>query len=327
MAEHSAEQPDAALLRRWLTALGLLHAAEELAGRGDDAGSSTALIAADSACETLLGILGSWSPKPLPREPKFEELVTRAADAASTAGHPIPVALLSDLRSSHARRNMVVHHGGTATGADAALAADCARKLTELLPKVGTGFGELPPGAGVVSGIASLISAPDLAAHLHAGEAALVAGDAAGVADEAARAFTAILGRLEPSMQTDRRHDHSFALREFGNARRAVEELYKSIDAIEGWVLALALGMTPASYRRLRRVIGMHIRYLGGNDSIHRGTEPNLAEARWALVIVAETAFRMWQLGGLIEGTQDDVMAARYPTITRGAPRPPKPAE
>ncbi len=327
VAEHPAPRPDAALLRRWLTAIGLLHAAEEVARRGDDASCSTALIAADSACETLLAILGAWSPKPLPREPRFEDLVTRAVDAAATAGHPIPAALLSDLRASHARRNTVVHHGGTATPADAALGADCARRALELLPVVGSGFGVLPPGGGAAAAIASLLDAPDLADHLLAGEAAVAADDPATAADEAARAFTAIVLRLEPPMRTDRRHAGAFDLRDLGNARRAVDEIYKSVDAIEGWVLALALGMAPASYGRLRRVIGTHVRYMAGNDAIYRGAPPSVAEARWALGVVAETAFRMWQLGGLIEGTQEDVFAARYQTLTGGASAPPKPAE
>lgn len=70
MALPNAPATDGDLLRRWLTALGLLATAEALSPRGDDASSSTALIAGDAACEALLGVLGSWSTLSLKPEPK-----------------------------------------------------------------------------------------------------------------------------------------------------------------------------------------------------------------------------------------------------------------
>jgi hypothetical protein len=304
---------DAALLRRWLTALGLLASAEELVRRGDDAACSTSLIAADSACEAVLGVLGTWSALSLKPEPKYHELLERAIDAAKKAASPLNVGLLADLRTTHATRNTVMHHGATATATQAALACQCARRLLDVLPVVSTTFGVLQPGAGIVSAIASLINAPALTAQLALGERALAAGQALETADAASRAHTALLSRLDPPI--GRRHPGRLSPsdgKELGRTRRYIEDLGETVAELQGWMSAAAMGLEPVTYRRLRRTLGLHVRYLGGNDSIRRAQEPTLAESRLALVTVAEMAFRLWQLGGLLEGTEDDVRKVRY---------------
>jgi hypothetical protein len=304
---------DAALLRRWLTALGLLASAEELVRRGDDAACSTSLIAADSACEAVLGILGTWSALSLKQEPTYNGLMGRAIDAASQAGSSLNVGLLADLRTTRATRNTAMHHGATATAAQAALACQCARRLLDVLPAVSTRFGALQPGAGIVTAIASLINAPDLAEQFALGERALAAGEAVEAADAASRAHSALLYRLDPPMGREHPGPLSpFDLRELGRGRRYIEGLGESVVELQGWVNASALGLEPVKYRKLRKTLGLHLQFAGGTDAIRREQVPTLEASRLALVTVAEMAFRLWQLGGLLEGTQKEVIQSRY---------------
>jgi hypothetical protein len=309
--------PDPSVIRRWLTALGLLVTAEELLERGDDAASSTALIAADSACETLLGVIGSWSTKPLPREPKYEELIDRAADALSKARRRLAVALTADLRTSHATRNTVMHHGATATVAQAQLASRCARRLADLLPAVSSHFGALPAGSGFVSAIAAMVNAPDVSTQLLAGEEAVRKRDASATADAAARALAAMIRRLDPPISIDDYGYRRMASWDTKNTERAVVErlegLGKTMAEVQGWVAASALGLHPVEVRRLREVIGRHTWYLGSSEAdVRRVSEPTLDQARAALFQVAELVFRNWELGGLIEGTEEEFIARRY---------------
>lgn len=155
--------------------------------------------------------------------------------------------------------------------------------------------------------------APQLTEQLVLGEAAVASGQAEDAADAAARAHSELLFRLDPPIGKDHPGRLSpFEGKELGRTRRYIEELGETVAELQGWVSASALGMDPVTYRRLRTTMGVHVQYMGGNDSIRRKREPTLDEARWALTTVAEMAFRLWQLGGLVEGTQEDVVNARY---------------
>jgi len=54
---------DRVVLRRWLSAVGLLDTAQALITRGSDAES---LIVSQAAAETALGLLAGWATEPLP---------------------------------------------------------------------------------------------------------------------------------------------------------------------------------------------------------------------------------------------------------------------
>lgn len=300
------------VLRRWLTALGLIATAEDVVRRGDDAASSTALIAADSAAETLLGVMGGWTVDSLPLEPKYHQVMDRARHALEAAGLRLPPALQQDLRSVHALRNAVVHHGALAPASEALLACRAARQLLDLMPAVSAHFVAMPAGGGVVTAIASLLDAPDLTAHLAAGEAALATGDATGAADAVARAHTELLFRLEPPLGSPPRDMFYTDKRALGKAGDYMDGLGKSLAQIQGWVLASAVGMHPAAYRRLQITMGGHIQYVGGNDRIARSVVPSLDDARWALTQVAEMAFRLLEQGSLQQGTRDDIFERRH---------------
>ena len=310
------------LLRRWLTALGLVATAEQVVRRGDDAASSTALIAADSAAETLLGVIGGWTDESLPPEPKYHQVMERARRALEAAGLRLPPALQQDLRSVHALRNAVIHHGTSAPASEALLACQATRQLLDLMPAVSAHFVALPPGGGVVTAIAALLNAPDLTAQLNAGEAALANHNATEAADAVTRAHTALLSRLEPPLGNPPEELWFTDKRALGKAGDYIDALSKSLAQIQGWVVASAVGMHPAAYRRLQDTMGTHIRYFGGNDRVARRMEPSLDDARWALTQVAEMAFRLREQGALLEGTSDDVMEHRY-----GFRRPPSAPE
>ena len=181
------------------------------------------------------------------------------------------------------------------------------------------GLGGLRPAAGwagIVTGIAALMNAPELTEQLRLGEAAATQGDATAAADAAARAHTELLLRLDPPV-TGQRYPPLWAQekQELGRAGDYIAYLAKSLGRVQGWVLASALGMSPATYGRFEGITGDHIQFLGGNDMVIRRTEPTVDDARWAVVQVAEMAFRLWELGTLIEGTWDDVIRRQHPTL------------
>ena len=300
------------LLRRWLTAIGLLGTAEELLGHQDDAASSTALIAADSATETLLGIIGSWADGSLPREPKYDQIIERASRALRAAGKDLPPALQQDLRSVHLLRNAVVHHGALGPASEASLACRVARELLDLVSAVSAQLPTFPAGGGILHAIAAVLDAPDLTEQLLAGVAALTEGKATEAADAAARAHTMLLFRMDPPVGEPPREVGPGDKRTLGRVGDYIDGLGKSLTQVQGWVLASAVGLHPTSYRRLQRTMGRHIRYIGGNDRILRDAQPSLSDARWALTQVAEMAFRLREQGALIEGTEDAVFRRRH---------------
>ncbi len=306
--------------------MGLLATAEELVRRGDDAASSMALIAADSAAETVLGVIGGWTEGSLPPEPKYHQVMERARHALEAAGVPLPLALQQGLRSAHALRNSVVHHGALAPASEALLACRAARQLLDLMPAMSAHFVGLPAGGGVVKAIAALIDAPDLTIQLEAGEDGLAMGDASGAADAVARAHTALLFRLEPPIGGPPRELSYRDKRSLEAVGEYIDGLGKSLAQVQGWVLASAVGMRPVAYRRLQNTMGIHIRYLGGNDQVSRDVEPSIEDARWALTQVAEMAFRLWEQGALQQGTWDDVFERRH-RIRPGRSTPKPPAE
>jgi hypothetical protein len=317
---------DRLLVRRWLTALGLVATAEEVARRGDDAGNATALIAADSASETVLGIIGSWPPPfvPMPPEPKYHQVLDRAHAAMSSVGGLSP-ALRTNLRSTHGLRNSVVHHGAVAPAREARLACESARHLLGLLPSVSTAYVALAPGAGIVAGIAALLDAPDLTEQLTLGEQAVGASDATAAADAAARAHAFLLDRLDPPLSGGFvvRPLGPFEKQEWGRVGEVLDDVDVSLSRIKGWVAASAVGVHPTAYRRFQWITGDHVQYMDGSVQVHRPEEPSLADARWAVTQVAEMAFRLREAGALLEGTDADVRDQRmqYRSVGRQRPR------
>lgn len=312
----SQARPDVGLIRRWLTALGLLATAEQVVGRGDEASASLALIAADAAAEVVLGIIGQWAPpgsRTKHGAPTFHDLILDAAAALDNAGG-MPPGLRSHLEAAHGARTQLVHHGAPATAAHAQGACRAARQLLDLLPNVAAAFSAMPAGAGIVAGIVSLLDAPELTAQLLAGEEALPAGDAVAAADAAARAHAQLLLRLEPRLGGDLPDVFWMTERDaLGHRLEAyLKALGKTVGRLQGWALASAVGLPPATYRRFRLIAGEHTGLLGGDDSVWRSAPPSIDDARWAVVAVAEMAFRLWELGSLAEGTDAQVHNRRW---------------
>ena len=309
-----AAKPHTALLRRWLTAIALLGPAEELAARNDDVSGAAALVAADAACETLLGILASLSLAHESKDgDKFRALIRRASEAMDGSGLSMPPGLLADLWLDALQRNAVVHDGATSPPQQAALACANARQLLDLLPAVSAHFKALPSSAGIAHAVAALVNAPELASLLVESEDRLHEGDAGGAADAIAEARTHVLYRLDPPL-TGRHRRFTSGLRVDQQQREvieAIEGLREGQSRIQGWVIALALGVHPTTYRRLVDTVGENLPTMGSMRNVLRARPPALDDARWAVSEMAGMVFRLWLAGALMEGTSNEVFARR----------------
>ena len=73
----------------------------------------------------------------------------------------------------------------------------------------------------------------------------------------------------------------------------------------------MALGLLPAEYERLLSIIGERIRYVSGNDRIHRQqATPTAEDAHWAVGLVAQIVFHLWESRTLVEGDLNEVFGA-----------------
>lgn len=309
-----AEGPDRVALRRWLAAVGLLDTAEGLNARGS---AAEGLIVSQAAAETALGLLSGWAPEPLPAQPKWDALVQSARSAVAVAGSAMPPRLVSQLNASQVLRNGVVHRGAVAPPDEVRASVSATRELVNLLPTVSAYFKVLPPGIGLAGAVAELIDAPDVAEQLVAGEAAVGAEKPQDVADAAARALSMALSRSEPRLGGTDEMGVQIGFMRFRSSGidselvRTLQETDERVSDLEAWVVAAILGIRPTDFGRLRGIVGRRSEYLGGTDSIHRVNEPNLSDASWALLQVAEIVYRLHEAGSLIEGPAEDVWKRR----------------
>jgi hypothetical protein len=299
---------DRALLTRWLTGLSLVQSAEFLVQREADVTAAVALITADAASESLLGLIASWSK--LTRERgKHDNLIDRAEDALSKVGVEIDPGLLSDLRSTHAVRTNVVHDGATAGRTEALRSVRVGRALADLVPAISRRFAAIPVGGGLASGVALVIDNVDLAAPLRAADAAVARGAPKEALDAAARALGRAWYFTKPPLEGDRRrHDQGRATASLSDrdARAVIEDIgdiRERVNELLPWILAPAVGLQPAEYDRLVGLLGYHVVYstypTAADEVMQRVEEPSLADARWAVERVAQIVFRLWETGAL----------------------------
>ncbi len=296
------------LLTRWLTGLSLVQSAEFLVQREADVAAAVALISADAASESLLGLIGSWSGLPHKDRPSRGDLIERATDALAKAGHALDPGLLVDLRSTHTLRNGVVHHGATATRTEAVRAVRVSRAILDLVPIVSARFSRIPLGGGLGSGVASVIATNDVATQLRAADAALAAGDAAAAMDAAGRALGRLWYFTKPSLEGERsksERGRARAAYDDPGGRRVIEDIAavrRRIDGLLPWIIGPAVGLQPAEYARLTGVVGWYTLYDTTPlrvDEIHRSGKPTAGEAQWATERVAQVVFRLWETGVL----------------------------
>jgi hypothetical protein len=322
-------------LVRWLAGLGLLQAAE-FWSRGDaDVSAASALIAADAASETLLSLLGEASSRQVKPLPSREELIQRAQEVLIGAGASIAPSILTDLRSTHALRNNVVHHGARAGNADTVRACAVARGLLDLMPVVHPATTSLPAGAGVASAVAGVLRLSDVSDELRRGDQEVIAGDAGKVADAACIALGRLLHFTTPPLRLKSRQ-HLFGARadprdQFGSqVIKDIDQVRGQVDELRPWIVGQALGLSPAEYARVSDITGYYTLYATWptpTDDVSRSTPPSMADARWALERVAEMTFRLWSSGAISERVDrvfermpDALARRRSETAERDAP-------
>jgi hypothetical protein len=296
-------------LVRWLAGLSLIQTAEFWGRTDADVSAASALIAADAATETILSLLGDASIRPVKSLPSREELIQRGQDVLSGVGTSIDPQLLADLRSTHALRNNVVHHGARAGNADTTRACAVTRGLLNLLPMVHPATSPVPDGGGVASAVAGILKLPDVSDELRRGDLAFLANDAVGTADAACIALGRLFQFTTPPLRTKCRKSLSSARADYRDPFGAqlikdIDELRQQVDDIRPWVVAQTLGLSPTEYARVTEVAGHYVLYAtypNPTDEVSRPEAPTMADARWVLERVAEMVFRLWSTDALAE--------------------------
>jgi hypothetical protein len=307
MAVEVPPEPDRVAVRRWLSAIGLLDTAEGLAARGSDAES---LIVSQAAAETALGLIAGLGPKQVALGVRWDPLVDAATTALNAIGMSFPPGLLSQLNTCQALRNGVVHRGSVAPPNEARASLVVTRRLLDLLPAIGSGFGALPPGAGLAGAVAALINAPEVQDQLRVAEEAVGGERPADAADAAARALGRALARTAPRLIGPRISPRDVATG-MPVLRDALDQSRARLSELEQWVVAAVLGIRPRDFARLRGIVGDRISLAGGADTVHRTANPSLADAAWAVRQVAEIVYRLQETGALIEGSIEELRETR----------------
>jgi hypothetical protein len=292
--------------RRWIVALELLLAAESAIQRGGVADATIAVVLADAAAETTLGLAAALKGKRPKKPNNHDSLIQAAEDAvAEIDGVEWPSHLSADLSAVHKARNIAVHDGGEQPVATAQLAVSAARRALDLLSSASAAFPSLPAGTGIAGAVASIIGPVRFVAdHLRLAEAALHADDAEAARRAGAIALAATLELVEPRLGPGRRSPRAKVQRLRSEARSGVlheSERYvdAAFDRVFAWVVPMALGLRPADYDRMRGTLGPAWSYGRGDWMVPEHDAMPDADLRWAIEMLATVVFRMWSIGGL----------------------------
>lgn len=233
-------------LRRWLAAVGLTSAAEDVARVDTPETNAMALLGAHAACEALLGLLaGTARHRPGP-EVRFSGLVT-AAEANVT----LEPDLVDDLDAMHRIRNDFVHASSTVAGDEVARAISNARRLLELpTTNHSTSIATASDHFGPATAVAEVIGLEPVGIWLRDADEMRSLGCLSDAADGLARALNAALLRTKPRLLPV--SDAGRSVRDlqrlgagFGPDRD--EEVTRAeLAGLHRWLLPLALGIPPA---------------------------------------------------------------------------------
>jgi hypothetical protein len=288
-------------VRRWLVAVQLLVRGEEAASRGTAVDESIALILADDASEALLSLLASHSGVTPSRA--FDTLVNQAIATVKEAGVGFPPGLSVTLKTAHEARNGAMHHGLSNPSASAIQAA---RRLMDLMPRVSGTYAHIPPGVGLLGAVAALIAPAREVAHvLREADAAARANAWRNAGDAGAKALYLALSQTKPAIQPPRKR---FIRPSVGadDLSGYLEPLTGQIDALSAWVIPMALGLRPAIYSEMRRVLGEAHEYMDNSIRVSPITEEPISdqEIRTALDELAMVIVRLWLSGTLFRGSR-----------------------
>lgn len=277
--------PDSDLLDRWLGIPGLIDAADSFAAGRTGTWAGLAVVAADAAMETALGLVATGGPRPPDGQDRYADLLGQAEAAFTEADTPLSARLRERMLRTHRTRNSALHVGVEPSERSVQTALGAARELLEIAAATSPLLGQISR-VGPVQAVAELVEVPSIMEALLGASEALGRGDLVGAADSAAIAFNATLERLAPPLRA-----HASAPRgqlqlvsSYGppgtigiyevtrpNERRA--------DLAEAWLLALAIGLRPIEVEDLHRVLGDVIRFLNGQTEARRASEIMLTAA------------------------------------------------
>lgn len=202
MTADEAGRLDPDLVARWIAIAALLASAQDLQARGGGAWPALALIAADTANETILGTIAVAGGKYPARDASFEDTYNLALAALDELEHTMPQGLRTRVVTVHRHRNAAVHAGvepapkvirrALETAADLrSLAVDA----LELMESFRT--------AGPVTAVAKVVGIEPIASALIGAEQHLEADRLERAADQCAIALDAALERVKPGLRSD----------------------------------------------------------------------------------------------------------------------------
>lgn len=306
---------DRSRLQRWVAAVGLLVAAEEAASTDVPESNAIGVLAAEAACEAMLGLLiGVYEQPPMDkqgREASFSALLDRVLEL----GVQVPPVLVADLRVTHRTRNGFVHAGMAIDHLEVERSVAAAHALSELVAMPGE-----RPMSGIATLVADIVEIEAIGLWLRHADLMARRGQLRLAADAMARALDAALDRTVPRIRR-RTGQSSFAtvqeLRRLGSGAgfdRSRQELVDGIDGLTRWVYPMALGVAPSTLDFVRSVIGEEEPYdFGGHmRPVRRPSDQALAEQHYrrAAAVVSRILLRLWVIGAVAPRRNDDQQVA-----------------
>jgi len=291
---NAATLGDPVAIRQWVAAVALLAEAEEAAARGSSVDRAIALIAADTATEAALGLLSSRLAEELQSD-SFGTYLARAKRVAR-----LPSGLASEIAAVHRLRNNVVHNGAEASEREALRATLASRELLDVfVPRVLRAAKALGRGRGIGDAVGALLPSHPAGRALEAAQVALAKRDPKSALEECAGALEHVRRNTMPPLPVTRRR----APREveietkYGRTRTdyGFRQLDGALEALERWVVPLALGLSPAEYASLVEDLP-YARSTGRSFEYHWSDEkvPDMTTAKRSLERVSVLVLRMW---------------------------------
>jgi hypothetical protein len=284
-------------------------AAEDVARVDTAETNAMALLGVHAACEALLGLLAATARHRPRDEIRFGSLVTLANTKVGLDDD-----LIDDLDAMHRIRNDFVHASSTVAADEVARAISNARRLIELAQSGLTSPPTLAANSGTASAVAAVINLDPVGIWLRYADQRHSRRLLEESADALAHALAAALRRTRPRLLPI-----SDGLRWARDLRRigaglgpdSDEEATRAeIAGLHRWVVPLALGIQPVAYERLVRFLGSvpnempraaPVAVVRAKDVVI--TEPEL---RRATSQTAEIIFRLWAMGSLYPGRDDE---------------------
>jgi hypothetical protein len=275
-----------------VAAVGLISQAEDVSRGATSVDRATALILADTAAETALGLIASFSPDPLPNTDHGTYL-KRARERAR-----LPASAVLELQAVHKLRNGAVHQGAEIGPDDAQRAILAARTLTDIyVPRVLRAAKALHRGSGIADAVGTLLFNHPIGHRLVSASLALSRRDERAALEHIAAALRLAHIYADPALPAY--GEGVFAVLRRASLREDRDDLAWR-EEVENWLVPMSLGLTPSAYGALRRDLPSAT-YIGGSgepggkfDFHHTKEGPPAGSARRALETVSHLALRLW---------------------------------